>query len=68
VQIAGAVARRIVPYVSEGVFLKKGEKIGLIRLGSRVDVYLPAHKITTSLIQVRDRVRAGADTIAEIHD
>jgi phosphatidylserine decarboxylase len=68
VQIAGTIARRIVPYVTEGVFLKKGDKIGLIRLGSRVDVYLPAHKITTSLIQVRDRVRAGADTIAEIHD
>lgn len=41
VQIAGAVARRIVPYVPEGHKVEQGERIGLIRLGSRVDVYLP---------------------------
>ncbi|MFF5112344.1 phosphatidylserine decarboxylase [Streptosporangium sp. NPDC000509] len=41
VQIAGAVARRIVPYVAEGAKVAKAERIGLIRLGSRVDVYLP---------------------------
>ncbi|MER7502468.1 phosphatidylserine decarboxylase [Nonomuraea pusilla] len=41
VQIAGAVARRIVPYVSPGVKVAQGERVGLIRLGSRVDTYLP---------------------------
>jgi phosphatidylserine decarboxylase len=41
VQIAGAVARRIVPYVAEGAKVARAERIGLIRLGSRVDVYLP---------------------------
>ncbi|MER5644255.1 phosphatidylserine decarboxylase [Streptosporangium sp. NPDC002524] len=41
VQIAGAVARRIVPYVAEGTKVARAERIGLIRLGSRVDVYLP---------------------------
>ncbi|WP_443075213.1 phosphatidylserine decarboxylase [Streptosporangium sp. NBC_01469] len=41
VQIAGAVARRIVPYVAEGAKVAKAERIGLIRLGSRVDLYLP---------------------------
>lgn len=41
VQIAGAVARRIVPYVPEGTKVEQGERIGLIRFGSRVDVYLP---------------------------
>lgn len=41
VQIAGAVARRIVPYAAEGAKVAKAERIGLIRLGSRVDVYLP---------------------------
>lgn len=41
VQIAGAVARRIVPYVSAGAKVAQGERIGLIRLGSRVDIYLP---------------------------
>ncbi|MBH5337708.1 phosphatidylserine decarboxylase [Streptomyces pactum] len=41
VQIAGAVARRIVPYLPEGVKVEQGERIGLIRFGSRVDLYLP---------------------------
>jgi phosphatidylserine decarboxylase len=68
VQIAGAVARRIVPYVTEGQTVKKGGKIGLIRLGSRVDVYLPTKKIKALQIQVRDRVRAGEDSLAELHD
>ncbi|WP_283132842.1 phosphatidylserine decarboxylase [Rhizohabitans arisaemae] len=41
VQIAGAVARRIVPYLTAGTKVRRGERIGLIRFGSRVDVYLP---------------------------
>jgi len=41
VQIAGAVARRIVPYVPQGCKVEQGDRIGLIRFGSRVDVYLP---------------------------
>jgi len=68
VQIAGTVARRIVPYVSKGEFLKKGGKIGLIRLGSRVDVYLSTKKIKPLAILVKSKIKAGEDTIAEIHD
>ena len=41
VQIAGLVARRIVPFVREGDAIGAGERIGMIRFGSRVDVYLP---------------------------
>jgi len=41
VQIAGAVARRIVPYLQAGVRVERAERIGLIRFGSRVDIYLP---------------------------
>jgi phosphatidylserine decarboxylase len=48
--------------------LKKGEKIGLIRLGSRVDLYLPANTIKTLVIQVHERIKAGEDTVAEIYD
>jgi phosphatidylserine decarboxylase len=66
IQIAGAVARRIVPYVSSAQQVRKGQRIGLIRLGSRVDVYLPTKKIKTLTIQVRDRVKAGEDTLAEL--
>jgi phosphatidylserine decarboxylase len=67
VQIAGTVARRIVPYLSEGAFVKKGDKIGLIRLGSRVDLYLPTTKIKALTIHLHDLIKAGEDTIAEIH-
>ena len=42
VQIAGLIARRIVPFVREGQPVSAGERIGMIRFGSRVDVYLPA--------------------------
>jgi phosphatidylserine decarboxylase len=40
-QIAGTVARRIIPYVPQGAKVEQGERIGLIRFGSRVDIYLP---------------------------
>jgi phosphatidylserine decarboxylase len=68
VQIAGAIARRIVPYISKGNTMKKGGKIGLIRLGSRVDLYLPTKRIKPLTIQVTNKIKAGEDTIAEIHD
>jgi phosphatidylserine decarboxylase len=42
IQIAGLVARRIVPFVREGDVVAAGQRIGMIRFGSRVDVYLPA--------------------------
>jgi phosphatidylserine decarboxylase len=41
IQIAGLVARRIVPFVREGETVGAGQRIGMIRFGSRVDVYLP---------------------------
>lgn len=41
VQIAGLIARRIVPFVREGAVLAAGERFGMIRFGSRLDVYLP---------------------------
>jgi phosphatidylserine decarboxylase len=58
VQIAGAVARRIVPYVPPGAKVGQGERIGLIRFGSRVDVYLPEG--------VEPGVRAGQRTKAGV--
>jgi phosphatidylserine decarboxylase len=41
IQIAGLIARRIVPFASEGQTVSAGDRIGMIRFGSRVDVYLP---------------------------
>jgi len=67
IQIAGTFARRIVPYIKEGDKLKKGERIGMIRLGSRVDVYLPSKKIKKIYVRVGDIVIAGEDTLAEVN-
>jgi len=68
IQIAGTLARRIVSYIKNGDKVKKGEKIGMIRLGSRVDIYLPSKSIKRVNVKVGDRVKAGCDTIAEIND
>ena len=62
VQIAGALARRIVPYRAPGDQLHRGERIGLIRFGSRVDVILPPH--LTPAVAVGDRLRAGESRLA----
>ncbi len=67
VQIAGTLARRIVPYVKKGDILKKGYRIGIIRLGSRVDVYLPCSKIKNINVRIGCRIKAGEDKIAEIN-
>lgn len=62
-QVTGWFARRIVPYASEGATLKKGERLGMIRFGSRVEVWLPAAHFSAS-VSKGDRVKAGASTIA----
>ncbi len=59
-QIAGLIARRIVCWVREGQSVKAGERIGLIRFGSQVDVVLP--KACEVRVKAGDRVTAG-DTI-----
>lgn len=64
VQIAGLVARRIVCQVSEGTALKAGERFGLIRFGSRVDVYLP--KGTAPMVAVGQLTTAGESVIADL--
>lgn len=68
VQIAGTLARRIVSYVKEKDKVKKGDRIGIIRFGSRVDIYLPANKIKNITVNLNDRLKAGENTIAEIND
>ena len=65
VQIAGTVARRIVPYIKKGDRLEKGERIGIIRLGSRVDVTLPASRIKVR-VSKGQKVLAGETTIATV--
>ena len=64
VQIAGLVARRIVKFVNEGEHLSAGQRFGLIRFGSRVDVYLP--KGAKSLACLGQRAIAGETVLADL--
>ena len=64
VLIAGTLARRIVPYVNEGDKVRKGEKISLIRLGSRVDIYLSERMNVKLQISEKKRVKAGVSVLA----
>jgi len=63
-QIAGLVARRIVPFVKPGDTVAMGQRVGLIRFGSRVDVYLPAG--TDPKVLLGQRIIAGETVLAEI--
>ncbi|OYU40218.1 MAG: phosphatidylserine decarboxylase family protein [Pseudorhodobacter sp. PARRP1] len=64
VQIAGLVARRIVPFVSEGQALRTGERFGLIRFGSRLDVYLPDG--VEPLVALGQTMVGGETVLAEL--
>lgn len=64
VQIAGLIARRIVSFVREGVSVGAGERIGMIRFGSRVDVYLPEG--ARPLVAEGQRAIAGETVFADL--
>jgi len=64
VQIAGLVARRILCYVAPGAVLKRGERYGFIRFGSRVDLYLPPN--ARPLAAIGDKVYASETVLAQL--
>jgi phosphatidylserine decarboxylase len=64
VQIAGLIARRIVCWLKEGMQVSRGERFGLIRFGSRVELFLPIE--STILVRTGDKVRAGETPIGEL--
>ncbi|MEK6611673.1 MAG: phosphatidylserine decarboxylase family protein [Gemmatimonadota bacterium] len=63
-QIAGLVARRIVTYSRPGDQVEQGERFGIIRFGSRVDIYLPAG--STPRVRIGEHTVAGTTVIAEL--
>ena len=63
-QLTGAIARRIVGWSKVGDELRKGERFGMIRFGSRTEVYLPMD--ATVLVKVGDRVSGGSTVIARL--
>ena len=64
VQVAGLVARRIISYAKVGDILKRGNRYGLIRFGSRVDIYLP--KGTELNVNIGDRTVAGETVVGQL--
>jgi phosphatidylserine decarboxylase len=64
VQIAGLIARRILCYVKAGDRLKRGERFGFIRFGSRVDLYLPGEARVK--VELGQKVYAGSTIVAEL--
>ena len=65
VQIAGLIARRILGFISVNHNLEQGERFGLIRFGSRVDIYMPLDAVTQCV--VGDKVIAGESVLASIN-
>lgn len=63
-QISGLVARRIVWKIAPGDALQKGEKFGMIKFGSRTELYLPEDAAVC--VKVKDKVRAGSSILARI--
>ena len=63
-QLTGAIARRIVGWSQVGDELKRGERFGMIRFGSRTEIYLPLD--AEVLVRVGDRVKGGASVIARL--
>jgi phosphatidylserine decarboxylase len=62
VQVAGLIARRIICRLKEGDAVERGARYGLIRFGSRVDLYLPPAAEVT--VKIGDRVKGGESTVA----
>lgn len=62
-QITGAIARRIVPWSHVGDRLEKGERFGMIRFGSRTELYLPME--TEILVRIGDKVAGGSTQVAQ---
>jgi phosphatidylserine decarboxylase len=65
-QITGAIARRIVAWAEIGDELKKGERFGMIRFGSRTELYLPLN--AEVVVKVGDHVAGGSTIIARLSD
>jgi phosphatidylserine decarboxylase len=64
-QIAGLIARRIVTDAKRGEAVRQGDRMGLIRFGSRTDVFLPLSARPVLKVKPGDRVRVGGTVLAE---
>ena len=65
VQIASRLVRRIVPYIEENGSVKRGDRIGMIRFGSQVDLIIPENPSVSILVKTGDTLRAGDSVVAK---
>lgn len=65
-QIAGLLARRIVFDKKEGDSVQRGDRVGMIKFGSRVDIFFPAN--TKIRVNIRDKVKVALSVIAELEE
>ncbi len=65
-QISGAIARRIVCWLKDGDSVAKGERLGMIKLGSRTDLLVPAAEVASVCVKVGDKVRGGAGVLLRL--
>ncbi len=65
-QISGAIARRIVCRASPGQVLSRGERFGMIKFGSRTELYVPSRPDVQCLVQVKQPVRAGLTALVRV--
>lgn len=63
-QISGAIARRIVCACRENDVLEKGQRVGMIKFGSRTELYVPSRSLAEITVRVGDRVKGGETIIA----
>lgn len=67
-QISGAIARRIVCWLKPGQAISAGERFGMIKFGSRTDVYIPAEETINVQVQVGDKVKGGSTILLTLND
>jgi phosphatidylserine decarboxylase len=67
-QVAGLVARRIVTDLTDGQQLQRGQRVGMVKFGSRLELWLPASLGARPRVKVGQRVHAGSSVLAAIED
>ena len=65
-QISGAIARRIVCWLKEGEIVSRGQRLGMIKLGSRTDLLIPPNQIRALCVKKGDKVRGGATILLRL--
>jgi phosphatidylserine decarboxylase len=64
-QIAGVIARTIVPFVKKNTIINQNEELGLIKFGSRCDIFIPLHNSLKVLVRPGDNIKGSYTKLVE---